>query len=406
MKQKTLSPKAFLFASFFMAGALTLEQIFIYLRFYDFDAGLWLHNTPGIVKGLVYITLALIILFAGAYLFSSKIISGHGDTIDAESTPLRVSALFCVASLIATIIVQLAAIGSFDHLYLLLISGSSDYTAIASYLHRFTLILAPFACLWFVWLLRGKKPTVAIGILPIVYFMILALRIYFDMTTLLTDPRWGFRVITLVFVMLFMLAEVNLLVHKKRSLLHCLMAVPALCVITASSLSSLIFNVSGHFSDGIEVAYFVLELAFASYIAVRLIAVTKEPEKPDSAKEIVLVDRSEVEQEDDRPEDTLPEEAPVASFEEKVEEEEELDDLTEDEVRRFYKAVTLSVRKRMVLSNPPTAEEEAAVKEESLAIIVAVLRTEDRNGRISAVRTFLEKSERANSPTQPTEENA
>ena len=38
-----------------MAVALTLEEIFVYLRFYDFEAGLWQHGTPGIVRGLLYI---------------------------------------------------------------------------------------------------------------------------------------------------------------------------------------------------------------------------------------------------------------------------------------------------------------------------------------------------------------
>ena len=69
-------------------------------------------------------------------------------------------------------------------------------------------------------------------------------------------------------------------------------------------------------------------------------------------------------------------------------------DLTEDEVKRFYKAVTASVKRRVILSDPPTAEEEERVKEESLAIIAAVLRTEDRSSRISAVRTFLAKAEK------------
>ena len=81
--------------------------------------------------------------------------------------------------------------------------------------------------------------------------------------------------------------------------------------------------------------------------------------------------------------------------EELIEEENgDIADLTEEEVKRFYKAVTVSVRRRMAISDPPTAEEEAKVKEESLAIIAAVLRTEDRNGRISAVRAFLAKADR------------
>ena len=381
-----------------MAVALTLEQIFIYLRFYDFEASLWHHETPGIVKGLLYITLTIIILFAGAYLYSSRNTSQKEENLENPNLPLRGAAIFCALALFATIVVQIAAIGSFDHLYLLLVSGSTDHLAIAAFLHRVTLICAPFACLWFVWLARGKEPTVSLGLLPVVYFMFLTLRVYFDMNTLLTNPRWGFRIVTLVFAMLFMLAEVNMLVHRKRSLLHYLIALPAFCILTTSSVYNIIFNISGHFSDGIEVAYYVVELAIAAYIAVRMIALAKEPENAeDAAKEIILVSKEEAEaeetEENNETEENTGEE--FADEEPTAEEEtDELDDLTEEEVKRFYKAVTVSVRRRVVHSNPPTAEEEAKVKEESLAIIAAVLRTEDRNGRISAVRSFLAKAEK------------
>ena len=389
MKQKTFSSRSYLIASFFLAAALTVEQIFINLRFYDFEASLWQHGTPGIVKGLLYITLTIIILFAGAYLYSSRNISQREVGLEKPDMPLRGAALFCALSLFATLVAQIAAIGSLDHLYLLLVSGSTDHVAIAAFLHRVTLILVPFACLWFVWLARGKQPTVGLGILPIVYFMFLTMRVYFDMNTLLTDPRWGFRITTLVFAMLFMLAEVNLLLHKKRSLLHYLVSLPAFCILTTSSVTNLAFNISGHFADGIEIVYFVLELAFAAYIAVRMIALSKDtaPEE-EPAKEIVLVSKEEAEE---------AEETGTESEEEFADEEDdgEIADLTEDEVKRFYKAVTVSVRRRVALSNPPTAEEEARVKEESLAIIAAVLRTEDRSGRISAVRAFLAKAEKA-----------
>ena len=368
-----------------MAGALALEQIFVFLRFYDFEAGLWHWETPGIVKGLLYITLCLTMLFTGAYLYSSRNVVRKDEGIDASYKPLRATAALCAATLVITLIAQIAAIGSFDHLYLILVSGSTDYLAIASFLHRTTLIFAPFACIWFVWLFRGKEPTVGLGLLPIVYFMVLSLRVYFDMNTLLTDPRWGFRIVTLIFAMLFMLAEVNLLVHKKRSLLHCLVGVPALCIITASAVTNLVFNISGHFSDGIEIVYYLLELALAAYIAVRLIMVSKEPEESDpEAKQIILVSSPEPEETEE-----VSEEIPEEEFVD--EPEEEITDLTEEEVKRFYKAVSASVRKRMTLSTPPTEEEEARIKEESLAIIAAVLRSEDRSGRIATVRAFLAK---------------
>lgn len=392
MKQKTFSSRSYLIASFFLAAALTAEEIFINLRFYDFEASLWQHETPGIVKGLLYITLTIIMLFAGAYLYSSRNTSQQDVELEKPDTPLRGAALFCALSLFATLVAQIAAIGSFDHLYLLLVSGTTDHVAIAAFMHRITLILVPFACLWFVWLARGKQPTVGLGIFPIVYFMFLTMRVYFDMNTLLTNPRWGLRITTLVFAMLFMLAEVNLLLHKKRSLLHYLVSLPAFCILTASSVSSLVFNISGHFSDGIEIVYYVLELAVASYIAVRMIALSKDVEPEETAaKEIVLVSKD----------DTEKQEEPAEGEEEFADEEDiadgnaEIADLTEDEVKRFYKAVTASVKHRVALSDPPTEEEEAKVKEESLAIIAAVLRTEDRSSRICAVRSFLVNTEKA-----------
>ena len=390
MKQKTLSSRSFLVASFFFAVAMTLEQIFIYTRFYDFEASLWRSGTPGIVRGLLYITLTLVILFTGAYLYSSRSVASKEETLENPSLPLRIASGFCALAIFATLVAQIAAIGSFDHLYLLLVSGSTDYLAIAAFMHRTTLIAAPFACLWFVWLARGKQPSVTLGILPILYLMLLVLRVYFDMNTLFSNPRWGFRVVTLIFAMLFMLAEVNMLVHKKRALLHYLISLPAFCLLTTSSVAGIVFNISGHFADGIEIAYFVIELAFAAYIAVRMVILSQEPEaEEEPAKEIVLVAKEEVEEAENEEADE-PEEEEFAD-------EDEVDnvtDLTEDEVKRFYKAVTASVKRRVILSDPPTAEEEERVKEESLAIIAAVLRTEDRNARISAVRSFLAKAEK------------
>ena len=394
MKQKSFSFRTFLIASFFMAAALTAEQIFVYLRFYDFEANLWKHGTPGIVRGLLYITFTLILLFSGAYLYSLRSKTRSEEGFEAPRLSLRIASFACVIALAATLVVQITAIGSYDHLYLLLVSGSSDHLAIAAFLHRTTLILAPFACLWFVWIARGKSPSVGIGILPIVYFMFLALRVYFDMNTLLTNPRWGFRIITLIFALLFMLAEVNLLLHKKRSLLHYLITLPAFCILTTSALSNLVFNISGHFADGIENAYYLLELAFAAYIAVRMFYLNKEPENKESpAKEIVLVSKPETDAEKE-PTEASETETIEETDEIPQEETEEIADLTEMEVRRFYQAVTLSVRRRMTLSDPPTPEDERAVKEETLAIIAAVLRTEDRTGRISAIRAFLAKTNR------------
>lgn len=389
MKQKTLSSRAFLIASFFFAVAMTLEQIFIYTRFYDFEASLWRSGTPGIVRGLLYITLTLVILFTGAYLYSSRSATPKEESLENPNLPLRIASGFCALAIFATLVAQVAAIGSFDHLYLLLVSGSTDYVAIAAFMHRVTLIAAPFACLWFVWLARGKQPTVTLGILPIVYLMFLILRIYFDMNTLLSNPRWGFRIVTLILAMLFMLAEVNMLVHKKRALLHYLVSLPAFCLLTTSSVTGIVFNISGHFADGIEIVYFVIELGFAAYIAVRMVILSQENEtREEPAKEIVLVAKEELEE--TQTEETI-------ENEEKFDDEEVVDDvtdLTEDEVKRFYKAVTASVKRRVILSDPPTAEEEERVKEESLAIIAAVLRTEDRNSRISAVRAFLAKAEK------------
>ena len=91
MKQKTFSSRSYLIASFFLAAALTAEEIFINLRFYDFEASLWQHETPGIVKGLLYITLTIIMLFAGVrrgndgYYLPQEVLKNQPLTRDSQA---------------------------------------------------------------------------------------------------------------------------------------------------------------------------------------------------------------------------------------------------------------------------------------------------------------------------------
>ncbi len=415
-----------------MALVLTVAILFIYLGYYDFELTLWATNTPTIIKWLPYLTVVLVALFAVAFAYTEKQdglkapLPGKTHTC---TLPVRIASATVAITLVSTVIAQLAAIGSYDHLHLILVSSSEVYSPIVAVMHVFSLIAAVPAALWFIRLALGKEVNAIYGMVTIAYLLLLTFRIYFDMTTLLSNPRWSFSVFTVIFALLFMLYETRLLISQKLFFLYRALSVTAMAVLAASGITTLVLNMSGKLHEGISCFYSAFYLALAVYIAARLFTAPAETREKNAPAEDVPDEEAESTEspcdeapeaeEDMTPEEaSAPEETPTpeenASFEEiptpeentssdetalpeeapveGTEEEQELPDLTPDEVKRLYKAIHLSVAARRGIQETPSEEQLNAVAEECRAVMQALLATEDRTERLSAIRAFLTKS--------------
>ena len=403
MFKKTSVLKIYAIAASVMAVAMAVAQTLVYRAGLDPSLGLWTADTDGFIKALFYILSVLALGFALSFALTARHFGINEKTVETAPLPsagLRAVSFVAAALLVATVIAQFLAIGSDDKLFFYYVSNSRYYSPAVAVIHTLTLVAALPAALWFFSVFMKKKVTVAHGIAPVLYLLLLVVRIYFDTTYHLNNPRWSARIFSLVVALLFFLFEVRQLLPQKRLTLYHLLSVSTAMILTVYSLSSLALNLLGVVNDGIEMIYDLFLLSLGVYALLRTLKTVEkkedEPEKTpsdetqDSVETLEETAEEEEAAEENTEETSVPEEATETEDETEEETEEDLPDLTEEEVKRFLAEMTEYL-----------AEEQGADKndqevyrkagEQALYLLSRILEDEDRNARISAIRGFLAK---------------
>ncbi len=276
MKQKIIV-RWYLVAAFVAAAAIAVVHSIVYIGRYDFTVGLWQHGVSLPIQVLSYLLLVPMAFLALGF---ARLLKKAEAEEGCSASPFGRSKLeipfLClpVAALAATLVAQVAAYGTSDKLYTLLDEASLHYLPLTAVLQTVMLVLALPAASYFVSHLFHKEQSVATGLFTIVYFTAYALRVYFDMTMQISNPRWSFRTVVLIAVMLYFVFEVHQLIKAEKRLTHLIVAFVAMTLAFTEGLSSLIFAVGFYTSDGWELTYSVMIFTVALYIGYRLMRMT------------------------------------------------------------------------------------------------------------------------------------
>ena len=177
--------------------------------YFDFGTGLYYAGTP---KALIIIPIiALILFFASSFL-----------TLKLDDMPLRypknhslltvfASALAGI-SMIFTVIMQFCARPT-DHLSQLY-TTELEGLATASLMLKLSLVFAVLGVIYFVVIIVTNKANPLLAILSVAWILAVILRIYYDMTFIITNPVRNFTALALCAAALFLLSEIRYLSGK------------------------------------------------------------------------------------------------------------------------------------------------------------------------------------------------
>lgn len=370
----------------------------IYLNFYDFGANLWQRGVSYFFELVSYLLLipaaALGVQFALTVKRAEK---------DEEKEPFTCGKTFQGAALavslmlVMTLVAQAITVGGYDKLNLLIDQKMGNvfgvYMSLTASLHIFTLILAIPAALYFLSHLVKTKYQVALGLFAIGYFVMLTLRVYFDMTMHINNPRWAFRVVVLISVILYLVAEVRAMISPEKKGAMTVAGFVTLTLTLTESLSAIVMAIGYYTSEGWELVYSVLLLAVAVYIAIRLFYLTLS--KPVAAVDEGVTGEETVTADEPTDQDVT---AVDPLFEKEVFKEADDgaandEELTQEELKRFYAAIYRTVAEKRGIGEDASDEEKAQLRKETMALLAHLFEGDSRRENIRLMREFLSRVE-------------
>ncbi|MBR2988004.1 MAG: hypothetical protein IKC63_08295 [Clostridia bacterium] len=390
MKNKTYA-LTFGISAFVLAVVMAVLYAVVYIGCYDFSTSLWQNGTSWLVKALPYICLIPVLLLGVGCLVTLKRAQAEEDrkaTPFVSSLFVRIAALIVAILLAVTVGVQFLANGSSDRLGAILDEYSREYMSLTSLLHIVTLVLALPAAAYFVSVFLKKKETVALLLFVISYVIAYTLRVYFDMPQHINNPRWSFGVVTLAAILLYVTLETHRVIKEKCLTAYLLSGFAAMTLSLMESLSDLIFAIGFYTEASYFLAYSLLKLSLAVYIASRLLMLIRSLSKaplPESGDLSVLPETPETPETPAVSGDTdtsveiemLPEDAT------------ETYELTQEELKRFYAAVYTIVANKRGVGENASEEEKAAVRGDTMALISKLFDGGSREENIAHMREFL-----------------
>lgn len=364
---------------------------FVYFEHYDFTKNLWQRDTG------IFLKLASFLPLLGAILLGVVLVSAVKQRIADEGKAVytretlfsRIASGLVALSLVLTVLFQLLSIGSDNKLTALLDSQSKSYMALTATLHILTLMTACFAAGYFVFRLQ-KRMVEGLGIVALVYFVLYTLRMYFDMTMHINNPRWSFGVLTLVLLLLYFVFEIDQLFFSKKPLVYTVLACLALVSGFSYSVGEIAMAIGGKSDEGLAIIYPILILAASVYVASRLYTLLfAEAEKEASADTVAEAEESASDATGEQaneeaygalcggiPCETLPPE-----------------ELTHDELKRFYTAIYTIVARKRGVGEDSDDEAKKRVRQEVLAMLSHLLEGDSRTENIEHMRAFLKRVE-------------
>lgn len=394
------------FGALALAALAAVLHTLVYFENYDFTKGLWQQDTALFLRLASYLPLVAMLLLSFVLAGSLKR-RGDGVLAAAYAAESRLSRAFSYATaavLLLTVVCQLAAIGSDSKLAALLDSYSRSYMALTATLHILTLLSAAFAAGYFFFAarkraFRGERDTaIPLGIALICYFIFYTLRVYFDMTLHINNPRWSYGVATLVLTLLYFVTEVDQLLFRKKPIAYAITACLALVSSFSYGVSEVAMAIFGKTDDLFALIYPVLSLAVAVYIAARLyLALFFEPSTVGNA--------SESEQDGTGVTDTTDATVVTGTAAEGGDTDElvgaPLDggmtdgdgEITREELRRFYRTIYAIVAKKRGITEDSSQEDKDTLRREVLSMLSHLLEGDSRQENIEHMRAFLARYE-------------
>ena len=239
------------------------------LAFYDTGTNLFSRGAP---SWIIVLFSAVSILFS---LISSLLI--HAETFPITYTEKNskftdFAGLLCAAVLILTFAVQFMRLGNVtDHLTQLWLTTDKTLAAAVRML-RISAFLALVASVYFIFSFITKKNNAILAIVFCLWIFAYLLRIYYDMSSLVVDPLRKLTIAALCSILLFMCAEIRMIVGKPSPRLFVCFGFIALFFCGASGVSKLIITLKDSDGFGIQSIYDCFEVVFALYVLSRLLA--------------------------------------------------------------------------------------------------------------------------------------
>ena len=238
---------------------------------FDFAAGLYNRGTP--VFLVIVPTVAIILFFASSFF-----------TLKLDDMPLRYpkgnsmltvfGAALCGISMIFTVIMQFTA-KSGDHLAMLY-STTLEGLATSSMMLKLSLVFAILGAVYFGVIVVTNKANPLLCILSIAWILAVVLRIYYDMTFVITNPVRCFTALALCSAALFLRSEIRYLMGKCSPCFFAFSASITSVFAIASGVSKLCFIFMGKTLFEAESAYFFFEVAIGIYALSRLLRYTEK----------------------------------------------------------------------------------------------------------------------------------
>lgn len=421
----------FVFATLAVGVLGVLMQTALLNLYYVFDDMLWRRDTPGIVGAVFYITAAVAALLAAAFSLSLNKSAAESDKEMPgpnlhDSGPagvdifVRAAAAACAAALLFAFASQFFASPS-DHLVEILDPAYRHYYVQAAYAHIACLVLALPAFFYFLFTASDKPAPILARVIMILYVIAFILRIYYDMSMILTNPRRLSSIFSIISFLLFItVKEGAFLPGSRRALINFTGCLAFVCCLQ-DALPNLLLNITGVFSDGIQLFYYILMLTFAAYAfscvratasSVFLYSGASGGEGPDeSVSDEKAPESSEALPEQDALKDarqtseatnpsatsassdfSVSSDASVSSghdaaSDKSVSDESEAAELTSEQLRRFYDMVCAEMES--AAKKEGRAPDEKSIRTAAAKLIKTALESEDREKNIKNILSLL-----------------
>lgn len=355
-------------------------------KYYDPELFGFNHSAPNSIELIIPLIFAVAFITALSTLFTMGKKAFPETTMPKIDVFTRSASVVVSLSLLLTAIFQFVFASSDDHLtFRNILSGGSEIALI----HTACAVISVLAIVYFARDFISKDKSVIFGIAFVIWCALYALRVYFDMSVVLSDPRRILSIVAMCSALLFIHAEFRLYTGSPMQSLYVISAMmtSVLCII--SGLPSVILNVAGYFSDGIQISYFAVEASIGLYAFARLVSLAN----------IEAFTPVEIEVEE------IPEEAPAENTEEEapIDEDLEINDkndspLSREEIALMYSYIYNSVKERMNDSYISEGLESDEIRATTLTLLEGILKDDEgREDRIASLREAMN----GNKETEP-----
>jgi len=370
-----------------LAALSCILHTFVYFEHYDFAKNLWKSDTAVFLKLSSFLPLVPTVILALVLVSAVKkrIAEQNARLYTQETLFSRIASAWVSLCLVLTVVFQIFSIGSDNKLAELLDSHSKSYMALTATLHILTLMTACFAAGYFFFRLR-KRIVEGLGIAAVLYFVFYTLRLYFDMTMHINNPRWSFGVLTLVLLLLYLVMEIDQLLFAEKPLVYTVSACLALVSGFSYSVGEIAMAIGGKSDEGLAIIYPILILSATVYIAARLYTLLFAEIEEEIASDTATVAEDTVT-------DVIPEQDEELLAEEGSDGTHVTEELTREELTRFYSAIYGIVARKRGVGEDSDEEQKQEVRREVLAMLSHLLEGDSREENIEHMRAFLKRIE-------------